>query len=330
MHSMKIVDLRGGLLLAAALCIVLTTPMLLARAQTGTSIQIYDASQLAQRDQHYRGYLQAVFREDLIGQLPLRERSALSDVRIVLPGGVLAAPPIAVGADVPERAIYFPIQTIAFLDDLAALAAWLSRHDCSFEPAALYAGMIVSKAAPAGHRLYPNPRTAFGLGDNVWDDPYVKKSSNQIFKTAVFFTLAHELGHIRYGHAPYDAITREQAQRQEMEADRYAIDTMRHVGVPPLGMFHFFTVLSRMEGSVPTTHPLSGSRLLQIATALEQSPEDFVPPNESKSQWVPVIRHYGSQFRTLIPVIDNFVLREQLGRQARFASWSELRQSCPQ
>ena len=332
MHSMKIVDLRGKILVgvAAALGIALTTPMVLARAETGATIQIYDARELAQRDNHYRGYIQAVFREDLIGQLPLQERSTLSDARLVLPQGVVAAPPIAVGAKVPERTIYFPIQTIAFLDDLAALAAWLSRHDCSFEPGTLYAGMIVSKAPPAGHTLYPNPRTAFGLGDNVWDDPYVKKSSNQVFKTAVFFILAHELGHIRYGHAPYNTITREQAQRQEMQADRYAIDAMRHVGVPPLGMFPFFTMLSRMEGSVPITHPLSGSRLLQIARALEQSPEDFVPPNESKSRWVPVIRHYGSQFRTLIPVVDNPALRAQLTSEAQFTSWSALRRSCPQ
>jgi hypothetical protein len=264
-----------------------------------------------------------------MGQLPLSERARLSDTRLIIPKGVLQTSPIAVWTVVQDRTVYFPIQTAAFLDDLAVLAAWLTWHDCSFQPGALYSGMIAYKAPPADQMLYPKPRSAFGLGDDVWNDQRVKNTSNQIFKTTVYFILAHELGHIRYNHSDYDKITPERAQEQELQADRFAIETMRHIGVPPVGMFYFFTVLSRMEGSVPTTHPLSGSRLIQIAAALEQNPGDFVPPNESRSRWVPIIRDYAYKFRTLIPVMDNALLRDQLGSQARFASWSELRRRCP-
>jgi hypothetical protein len=120
------------------------------------------------------------------------------------------------------------------------------------------------------------------------------------------------------------------SQTNELQADAFAIDAMRHVGVPPLGMFHFFTVLSRMEGHVPTTHPLSGSRMLQIAAALENTPGDFVPFNESRSKWEPIIRDFGHQFRTLVPVMDDPALRSQLSAQARFATWPELSKKCPQ
>lgn len=316
------------LFFAIALSIFLSTVLPFAVAQTGAFIQIYDTSELAKRDRLYRGYMQAVFKEDLIGQLPLQKRAALSNTRLVLPRGVIDASPLDIWAVVQQRTVYFPIQTIAFLDDLATLAAWLAKNDCSFEPGALYAGMIVTKAPPANQRLHLNPRSAFGLGDNVWKNSYVKNLSNKVFKTAVYFILAHELGHIRYNHSSYKTITPQRAQQQELQADHFAIEAMRHIGVPPIGMFYFFTSLSRMEGSVPITHPLSGSRLVQIATALEQSPGDFVPPNESKSRWTPVIRTYARQFRTLIPVMDNSALREQLRAQARFAKWSELRHSC--
>lgn len=297
-------------------------------SQTGGSIRIYSTAELASRDSLYRNWINDVFRYDLIGQLPINERSLSYDVTLSVLGGVQALSPIAVASSVPERRIYFPIQTLAFLDDISTLAAWLSRHDCSFEPGSLYAGMVAVKSPPIGGARYPNPRAAFGLGDDVWDDPFVKRSSNQIFKTAVYFTLAHELGHIRFGHAPYDSVTKEQAQAQELQADRYAIDVMRYIGVPPLGMFSFFTILARMEGLVATTHPLSGSRLLQIATAMEQFPGDFVPPNESKSAWAPVIMGYGQKFRSLIPVVDNPALRQQLILNARNAHWSELMQLC--
>ena len=192
--------MRKIIIFTITLNISLCAFLLSAVDQSDAFIQIYDAQELSKRDSLYRDYITAVFREDLIGQLPLQERAALSNTRLVIPGGVLEASPIAVWASVKERTIYFPIQTIAFLDDLAALAVWLSKHNCSFEPAALYAGMIATKAPPSNQKLHLNPRTAFGLGDDVWNDPYVKKSSNQAFKTAVFFILAHELGHIRYNH----------------------------------------------------------------------------------------------------------------------------------
>jgi hypothetical protein len=296
-------------------------------AQHQPSIEIYSERELARRGHMFHSYVHALFTEDLLGQLRLRERAALSDVRLVLIEGVVENP-LAAGAIVTERTIYLPVQTLVFLDDLAAVAGWLSRQGCSFEPAALYAGMLVSKPPPAGRTTYPNPRAAFNLGDDVWNDPFVKTTSNQVFKTAVFFTLAHELGHIRLRHRPYDAVATAKALEQEMQADAYAIEAMRHVGVPPVGMFHFFTVLSRMEASVPESHPLSGSRLLQIAVALEEAPHDFVPPNESASVWAPVIRSLGRSFRPLIPVIDDLSLRHELWRQARFANWSELRYHC--
>ena len=316
-------------LFAISLIFWLSAVLPFAEAQSGRRIQIYSAAELAANDGLYRSYIQAVFREDLIGQLPLSERAALMNTHLVIPRGVLQTPPIAVWAIVDERTVYFPIQTAAFLDDLAALAGWLTWQGCSFEPGALYAGMIVNKTPPANQLRYPNPRSAFGLGDNVWNDQNVKNTSNQILKTSIYFILAHELGHIKHNHSGYDTITPERAQQQELEADRFAIETMRHIGVPPVGMFYFFTVLSRMEGRVPNTHPLSGSRLIQIASALEQNPGDFVPPNESRRKWAPVIRNYAHQFRTLLPVVDNSVLREQLDRQASFAPWSELRRSCP-
>jgi hypothetical protein len=292
--------------------------------------QIYGASELSQRESryHYSTYVTGVFRGDLIGQLPIQERAALRDVKLVLLDQPSGDPPLTIGADVAGRTVYLPIQTVAFIDDLAAVGAWLSRRDCSFEPATLYAGMIAAKPPPAGQRLYPNPREVFGLGDDVWDDPVVKTSSNQISKTAIFFMLAHELGHVRRAHKPYDAISPAEAQRQELEADRYAIEAMRHIGVPPMGMFHAFSALSRMEG-VPTTHPLSGARMLQIAEALEQAPGDFVPPDESKSRWAPVIHSYGSQFRTLVPVVDSPILRQELAQEARSADWSEPSRRCP-
>ena len=305
----------------------LAVAFLLVTVNANALISIYSAQELSKQDKLYRHYLQAVFREDLIRQLPIQKRAALSNVQLVLLTGPREYSPIAVGASAQERTIYFPIQTMAFLDDLSALGAWLAKHDCSFEPAALYAGMLAVKNPPLGYPHYPNPRAAFGLGDDVWDDPFVKKSSNQILKTLVFFTLAHELGHIHHEHKPYDKILSAQAQVQEMEADRFAIDAMRHIGVPPLGMFHFFTAFSRMEG-IPTNHPLSGARLSQIAEALERSPEDFIPPNESKSRWESVIRIYAQNFRQLIPVIDNPVLRKQLTQQARDKNWSELQQLC--
>lgn len=290
-------------------------------------IQVYSSNELASRDSLYRNFLFGVFEEDLKSRLPLADRTRAADIRLVLPTNVTGNL-LAVGAHVPTGRIFFPMETIAFLDDLAALAGWLAARDCSFEPAALYAGMIAVKQKPYGWQSYPNPRAAFGLGDDVWNDQFVKKSSNQVLKTATYFILAHELAHVLYGHAPYENVSPSQARQQELEADAYALRMMRHIGVPPLGMFHFFTVLSRVEGVIPTTHPLSGQRLMQIVNALENYPADFVPPNESPSHWAPIIQTYANGFRGLVPVIDNPELRANLTAQARNARWSELAQLC--
>jgi hypothetical protein len=291
-------------------------------------IQIYSDSELSKKDSLYRNYITAVFKEDLIGQLPVQERAILYDTRIVIPSGLIDAPPITVWTSVQDRTVYFPIQTISFLDDIAAVAAWLSKNKCTIELAALYAGMIVSIPPPANQRFHPNPRAAFGLDDDVWDDPYVKNYSNQIFKTAVFFILAHELGRVRYNHLDNDVLSNQRSHEQELQADRFAIDAMKHIGVPPLGVLHLFTILSRMEGYVLTPYPLSESRIIQIASALERSPGDFIPPNENEKKWEPVVRHLGIEFRFLIPIICNTELRKQLNEQARLTTWEELKRSC--
>lgn len=302
------------------MCLVILSP---ASAQ----ILVYTNSELASRDSLYRNFLMGVFEEDLKTRLPSNDRARAADIRLVLPTKVTGNL-FEVSSHVPTRTIYFPMETVAFLDDLAALAGWLASRSCSFEPAALYAGMIAAKPTPNGWSKYPNPRTAFGLGDNVWDDPFVKKSSNQVLKTAIFFILAHELAHVLYGHAPYESISRSQAQQQELEADAYALQIMRHIGVPPLGMFHFFTVLSRVGDAIPTRHPLSEQRLMQFVYNLENYPSDFVPPGESQAQWAPVVQAYANQFRSLVPLIDIPRLREFLAWKAQEASWEELPQKC--
>jgi hypothetical protein len=127
---------------------------------------------------------------------------------------------------------------------------------------------------------------AFNLPMQVLNNSRVNSLSLKLSKTAIYFLLAHEAGHLVLNHQVN--LTGESSQAQEKAADEYALSAMARIGVPPLGMLQYF-ISSYMFEPLPNlqtweynagviaemTHPLASSRIHLIASTLAANPINY-------------------------------------------------------
>jgi hypothetical protein len=286
----------------------------------------------------YDAYLRDMLFNSLLARLPPSLRAPLGEVRLEMP----AEWPAGLGGNAPDfvlnagslartRQVILPIRTVLWLDEYAGLTAEMERRDCDGRTILplLYAHML-TRVAPGAPRP-PGPFAAFGLDDAIYADARVKDTSNKLFATALFFLLAHELGHIAAG--PLPPATGYDAQQRERDADRYALDAMAQVGLMPWGLVMLFTALAVMEGG-QTTHPMSGSRVEAAARAVEARPRAFVDRTErDPAAWEPRVLQLMQEIRRAIPLADDPAARAGIARTAGGASFAQLRdvarRSCP-
>jgi hypothetical protein len=185
------------------------------------------------------------------------------------------------------------ILSIKFLDDLAVAHAWLESQGYSAETVPDYLGVLkYRREATFDAGRYPLPLEALGIPKDATRDTMTDGAAKKILSSAVLFALAHELGHLYYGHPSYDStVTRRQAQANEVEADSFAIELFRRLGVAPVGIVYLFEVATYLgfnRGDFDSdeawhsylqseaTHPLTGTRLQRLSRQLRRSPDDFL------------------------------------------------------
>lgn len=286
----------------------------------------YAPEELRRRGERLARNMPGLFAEDLRAQLPDPWPARLRDVTLTLPAGEEGElQPLHFAAFPMTREVQAPLRTLLFLDDLSGLWAHLERRRCGHDAAQRYMAMLFLKP-PEGARP-PGPLAAFGLDDRIYEDPFVKDVSNKLLNSAVFFMLAHELGHLALEHRP--GMVGLASQQQEREADAFALEACAAVRLAPLGLMMFFAAAAAIEGQ-QTTHPLSGSRINALAFALRERPRLYVDRAERDAARAgQVVTYVAGQLEVVGEVLDRPGIRALLHRRAAATSWAELREACP-
>jgi hypothetical protein len=270
--------------------------------------------------------LPGLFAEDLRARLPQPWPARLRDVRLAIPAGEEGElAPWHVDALPAARTVRAPLRTLVFVDEMSGLFAHPQRRRCGHDAALRHMGLLVAHP-PAGGRP-PGPLGAFGLTERIHDDAFVKDVSNKLLGSTVFFMLAHELGHLALGHRA--GLTGLASQRQEAEADAFALEACAAVRLLPGGLAMFFTLVASIEGA-QSTHPLSGSRLNAIAAALRAQPRSFVDRAETDvARATRVVAGLAGERETIGRTVDDPAIRAAFFRRAAETRWDRLPAFCP-
>lgn len=259
--------------------------------------KIYSNEQLAADKERYTQKFRFLLEEGLLAFMTSGERRALQGVVLWhTPRGV---GPLSFTSVVFEGTptVKAPLSSIKFIEDLSVAYAWRYKNGYSLEPIDEYLVMLkhrLGKEFPGGRA--PDPMTALGVPPKVWvRDPAVDDLSLRFRNTAWAFILAHELGHLRFGHTLTNASPAE-IQRQEEMADEFAVDLLGRAHTIPMGMILWFQATAgymRNRSDFPSDaayfewvrtkaeHPVNGSRMRNLASTMKRQAAAERDPNRA-------------------------------------------------
>lgn len=281
------------------LCLVVLSAFLsVTSASARDYSQMYPAETLQRVSEVYgKNIRDALYGEIKLQLLPAELRS-LGRVDLQQPWDH-TRDPFEFSANAGTGVVLIPALSVKFLDDLAIANAWFERKGCNKEAIFDYAA-----ALDFSDHYLPSLLRALQVPDKAYElDPYVDDVSQKILKSAIAFILLHELGHIHHNHVRYRGFDPAKARLEEAQADQFALNVLRRMRLPPLGMAFWFTALSMrdplVEGSPSQTHPLTAARMQAIADALREHPEDFIEP-DNRGRWnADTIRGLAGEFDVL-------------------------------
>jgi len=305
---------------------------------------LYSPGTLQNSYNTYARNLRGLWEEDLLSRLIGAERQAAANVRLELPLIGAHRHPFDYYASPLRRRVIVPILSVKFFDDICTAIAWMERRGCNKLAVSDYVGVIRYQDPsnlPGGR--FPSPLETFGVPNNALQDPFVYDVSGKALKSGIYFLMAHELAHVMYRHRGYDRITANEAQEQEIQADAFALNLMRRIAVPPVGMSFFFLVFSRFElapGDFGTlsqyeaylreraTHPLTSNRLTAIADGIRRNVDSFVRGQRDPTLWRPRIFGMADDLQKIGQTLDDRAIRELQRYRSRTVTLAELAAAC--
>lgn len=303
--------------------------------------RLYSQQELAGAGSRMSPNLRGLWEEDFLTRLTPAERMRAGSVTLNLPLVGAQRTPLEFYASPPDRQVYLPIASVKFLDDVNIAIAHYERRGCGMGTVSDYIGVL--RVRPT--ELPGSPRDALGVPANALSDPIVDDVSQKLTKSTVFFIVAHEYAHVMYGHKGYKAITALEAQRQETEADAFALEVMRRIAVPPLSLAHFFMLVSRLESSPSdfetpeqyethlrqrTSHPVSAQRILAVADALQTNAASYVRTQSNPLAWEQRLQQASRELRAIGQTLDDRAMRRFLTHRALTMNSASLRAGCKQ
>jgi hypothetical protein len=326
---MRILVLAGGLGLAA-------TGLSTHAQDVG---RLYTQGELAKAGATYSPNLKGMWEEDFLSRLTPAERQQGGAVSLSLPLIGANRTPIDFYALPADRRVFLPISSIKFLDDMSIAIAWYDDRGCGMGAVSDYVGAL--RARPED--LTGSPLEALGVPANALSDRSVDDLSQKLLRSTIYFIAAHEYAHVMYGHAGYKGITAQQAQRQEAEADAFALEVMRRIAVPPLSMAHFFMLVARLESSPAdfdtpaeyeiylrsrATHPISSQRIIAVADALQANAASYVRSQPDPRAWTQRVMLIAGQVRAVGQTLDDRQMRRFMSQRSRTIAPASLRAGC--
>jgi hypothetical protein len=222
-------------------CVMLLSIMFLASSTAGANsfAHMYDMPKLQQEKPRYEQRIGDLYRT-ITALLTDEERRALAGVRIEVPLiGAQAGTPLDfyTMGQIGQAAVFMPVFSLLFLEDLATAYAWLQHHDYSLETVEEYVTMLRhKKASEFADGRYPPPLKALQIPPDAMSNEQMKTLALSLRNEAYAFILLHELGHIRYRKAGYDGVPAAVTREHEAEADRFALTVLERADTVPMGM----------------------------------------------------------------------------------------------
>jgi IrrE N-terminal-like domain len=266
------------------------------------------------------------------------EKQALADVELRFPlVGVHQNPfDFYAGSERGRPTVWLPVLSLKVIEDLSVAWAWRQLHGYSLEPFDEYLAMLKYRAPadfPDGR--YPDPLSALGVPAQIWEqEPAVDDLSLRLRNSAWAFVLAHEMGHLRYGHPGNAAVDPETSQRHEAQADQFALDLLARSETIPMGAALWFQATT---GFFPNradfeteaafldwqqrqaTHPVNSERLQTLALALEQAARDSLDPEHAE-----VLRFIATRLVTIADTLAEPDMQRLIARRAGHGDPEEL------
>jgi len=256
----------------------------LAIPAAAAAAEIYSEEQLAEDKGRYAEKFSFLLEKGLGELMTADELLALQGVAIRHPPR--GADPLSVKSAVVDGTpvVRAPVESLKFIEDLSTAYAWRYTNNYSLEPIDEYLAMLKYRPTEEfpGGRL-PDPLTALGVPPGVWErDNQVGDLSLRFRNTAWAFVLAHELGHLRFGHTETD-VSPAEMQRQEEAADEFAVDLLGRSDTIPMGMVLWFQATAaymQNRSDFPSdaayhdwarteaSHPVNGRRLRNLASMM--------------------------------------------------------------
>ena len=276
--------------------------------------------------------IRAEYRETILPQLTEEEKRAAAAIKLEFPIAGPKGDPFEFYTD--GSSIYLPALSLRFFADLCVANAWLNAHGFDGTAVRDYVGLLFREASASPRAPLKPVFETLGVPATAREETSVANRATRNFGNTVVLLLAHELGHILKKHRT-DVSDRAEQRRQEIEADRFAIDVMRRIGQIPLGVELWFD-LERIRHVAPLdfsdeakwqahldglTHPVTKERMKAFAEAIEKEPEAFARHQTNPDLWRSRAKMFAQMFRLSAPFSDNAV--------ARAAEYSRIRQLRP-
>lgn len=303
-------------------------------AQGGPIGSMYSDRLLESRVPQYREVIEDKLNVYLLA-MTSAQRAGLSGVKLDIP---LRGPDrAAFEFFATERQATLPAMSIRFLADLALAEAWLVTRGYAIGTVYDYISMIKYQRPPPGG--WPEPRSALRIPSDAADDRMVDQLSLQLFNQALDFVLLHELGHIVLEHPGYGStVTRVEARANEAEADSFALNIMRRVGEPPIGVPFFFALLSHAVPSQAdyankpaydralseATHPLTSQRMRAAATVMRANAQDFAKLQVNRELARARVIEAAKQVDDIAEQLDDLKVQRAIAQRALLVRFPDL------
>lgn len=300
--------------------------------------RLYPPDVLQQAGKLYARNIQGMWEEDLVARLEPEERQRAGSVTLLLPVVGVNRHPLEYYTDTATKRVFLPIASVKFLDDLSIALAYYQSQGCDLATVSDYAALL--KRRPM--EFDDPPLTALGVPEDALEDLYVDDVSQKLLKSTLFFLASHEYAHVMYGHRPYSEITSAQAQAQEIEADTFALDVMRRIGVAPTAMSQFFMLSTRFEAApqdfqspadyqaqlARSTHPVSALRLEKVAANIEDNLAAYANAQDDPPAYRKALADNVDDLRRIASEINDSSMREYLELRLRDVDAKRLSSSC--
>jgi hypothetical protein len=265
--------------------------------------------------------LQSNFDQFMLPRLTEQQRRVLTGVSLDFGQREYSAHPLNFYAARGGR-IVLPLSSVRMVTDLSLALAWMNRHRLPERKVFDYAAMLAYRGpAPDGVRALP--LATLGVPENAASEAEVGDLFQKVLVDTMVFIVAHEMGHLFHNHqANVDAA---QSRLQESEADAFAVELMGRMGMPPVGISFYFTVVTPFECPARSTHPLTGERITRLAATLRDNAALFARDKPSPQHERQLIESIGRELEGLARLLDDPDIREStrlIGQSSKVADFS--------